>query len=388
MKKSNLLISTLALTMGVVAPMALTNAVAPLQVVATEKDHDHDHDHDHEHEHEAGYEGVDNIIVAITADGYVTLHGDHPHSFSGKVPEDAKISKDLVTDKKGEVISEHHAGQVVKVDGEFLFLPNGKEKELIVDIAEAGSGHDYEHEHEHDEEVHKEDVVAKEGDHYMVIHGDHLHEMPVADFTEEQQKEIDQYLKENPGLKEKFEKKIKAYQGEFEDADVKDRELKDWAGEWQSVYPYLTDGTLDPVMEKKAEKKPEKSAEEYKQYYETGYKTDVKEIKIDDTTITFIKEDGTELKGEYKSAGYEILTYESGKRGVRYLFDKVGGDEEAFQSIQFSDHNIEPTPGLTHYHIYFANETQEELLKEMDHWPTYYPKAWSGEEILHDQLNH
>lgn len=37
------------------------------------------------------------------------------------------------------------------------------------------------------------------------------------------------------------------YNGYFEDSAVKDRTLSDYAGEWQSVYPYLLDGTLDQV---------------------------------------------------------------------------------------------------------------------------------------------
>lgn len=36
-------------------------------------------------------------------------------------------------------------------------------------------------------------------------------------------------------------------------AKLKDRTLGDYKGNWQSVYPYLKDGTLDEVMEHKAE---------------------------------------------------------------------------------------------------------------------------------------
>ena len=39
----------------------------------------------------------------------------------------------------------------------------------------------------------------------------------------------------------------------FADSDVQDRSLSDWDGDWQSVYPYLQDGVLDEVMERKAE---------------------------------------------------------------------------------------------------------------------------------------
>jgi zinc transport system substrate-binding protein len=46
----------------------------------------------------------------------------------------------------------------------------------------------------------------------------------------------------------------KIYAGYFEDSQIKDRPLSDYAGDWQSVYPYLKDGRLDPVWEHKAEK--------------------------------------------------------------------------------------------------------------------------------------
>ena len=48
----------------------------------------------------------------------------------------------------------------------------------------------------------------------------------------------------------------------FADSDVQDRSLVDWDGDWQSVYPYLQDGVLDEVMERKAET-GDKTAEEY-----------------------------------------------------------------------------------------------------------------------------
>src|SRR3954465_1292681 len=42
------------------------------------------------------------------------------------------------------------------------------------------------------------------------------------------------------------------YKGYFEDSQVTDRSLSDWEGDWQSVYPYLQDGTLDEVFAYKA----------------------------------------------------------------------------------------------------------------------------------------
>ncbi|MGX7106931.1 metal-binding protein ZinT [Hutsoniella sourekii] len=174
-------------------------------------------------------------------------------------------------------------------------------------------------------------------------------------------------------------------EGKFEDSEVSDRELSDWAGEWQSVFPYLKDGSLDEVMNHKAES-GEMTAEEYKEYYTKGYQTDVDKINITEDSIEFIRGEES-VTGKYEYQGYEILTYESGKKGVRYLFSKVDGDEAAPQSVQFSDHEIGPTK-VGHYHIYFGDQSHEDLLEEMDNWPTYYPNQMDGQAIKEEMLHH
>lgn len=176
-----------------------------------------------------------------------------------------------------------------------------------------------------------------------------------------------------------------AAEGIFEDTEVKDRSLSDWAGEWQSVFPYLEDGTLDEIFEHKAEE-GDKTAEEYKEYYTVGYQSEVEKIGIYQDLISFYVDD-VWVAGNYEYGGYEILTYESGKKGVRYLFDKVDGDAKAPNSVQFSDHIIAPEKSA-HYHIYFSDSSQEELLKEMDNWPTFYPASLSASDIVHEMLYH
>ncbi|WP_430609347.1 metal ABC transporter solute-binding protein, Zn/Mn family [Enterococcus sp. DIV0876] len=182
------------------------------------------------------------------------------------------------------------------------------------------------------------------------------------------------------------EKEKTVYNGYFEDSAVEDRPLSDWAGDWQSVYPYLEDGTLDQVFDYKAKQSQKMSAEEYKAYYTTGYQTDVANIVITDQTMTFIFDDGTEKEATYTYAGKKILTYEAGNRGVRYLF-QTDDEDAAFKYIQFSDHAITPEEAH-HFHIYFGNDSQEALLEEMDHWPTYYPTNMSGLEIAQEMLAH
>ncbi|MEX0954309.1 MAG: metal-binding protein ZinT [Rhizobiaceae bacterium] len=174
------------------------------------------------------------------------------------------------------------------------------------------------------------------------------------------------------------------YKGYFDDGQIKDRALSDWEGDWQSVFPYLEDGTLDPVMADKAEQ-GDKSAEEYRAYYEAGYRTDVDRIVIDGDRVAFYK-GGDPIEGDYAADGYEILTYAKGNRGVRFVFKRIGGNEDAPQYIQFSDHRIAPERS-DHYHLYWGDD-RKALLGELTNWPTYYPSSLSGEQIASEMMAH
>ncbi|MEQ8921853.1 MAG: ZinT/AdcA family metal-binding protein, partial [Roseovarius sp.] len=143
------------------------------------------------------------------------------------------------------------------------------------------------------------------------------------------------------------------YKGYFEDSQIEARALSDWEGDWQSVYPYLMDGSLAPVMEHKAEH-GDKTAEEYRAYYEIGYATDVDRIEIAGDQVTFHEGDSS-VSGTYADDGYEILTYKKGNRGVRFIFEKTEGDEDAPDYIQFSDHRIAPAKA-DHYHLYWGDD--------------------------------
>jgi len=202
-------------------------------------------------------------------------------------------------------------------------------------------------------------------------------------------KNIDKALNDNIKVKDnkQHEKHTKAIEdGYFKDSQVKDRALTDYKGEWQSVYPYLKDGTLDDVMQHKAEEDDSMTAKEYKAYYDKGYKTDIENIKITNDTITFEK-NGEKKTGKYKYDGKDILKYEKGNRGVRYTFKlDENGDSSLPKYVQFSDHNIAPKKAH-HFHI-FVGDDKEKVLKELDNWPTYYPKALNSKEIKEEMLAH
>ncbi|WP_111539175.1 ZinT family metal-binding protein [Palleronia aestuarii] len=174
------------------------------------------------------------------------------------------------------------------------------------------------------------------------------------------------------------------YSGYFDDNQIEARPLSNWEGDWQSVYPHLQDSTLAPVMAHKAET-GEMTAEEYTAYYEIGYETDVDRIVIEGDTVTFHR-GGETVEGRYVDGGYEVLTYEAGNRGVRYIFEKAGGDEAAPRVIQFSDHAIAPMDA-DHYHLYWGDD-REALLEEVTNWPTYYPSSLGPAEIVDEMMAH
>lgn len=182
------------------------------------------------------------------------------------------------------------------------------------------------------------------------------------------------------------EKTLQASKGIFNDADVKDRSLNDWQGIWESVNPLLLNGKLDVVLENKAKKNKDKTVEEYREYYKKGYATDINSIGIENNVIEFTQ-NGVVSRCEYNYAGYKILNYTSGKKGVRYLFECKDANSKAPKFIQFSDHIIEPQPS-GHFHLYMGNESQEKLLSQLENWPTYYPYTLTDEQVVHEMLYH
>ncbi|MQS64999.1 metal-binding protein ZinT [Escherichia coli] len=178
----------------------------------------------------------------------------------------------------------------------------------------------------------------------------------------------------------------KAANGVFDDANVQNRTLSDWDGVWQSVYPLLQSGKLDPVFQKKADADKTKTFAEIKDYYHKGYATDIEMIGIEDGIVEFHRNNET-TSCKYDYDGYKILTYKSGKKGVRYLFECKDPESKAPKYIQFSDHIITPRKS-SHFHIFMGNDSQQSLLNEMENWPTYYPYQLSSEEVVEEMMSH
>ena len=176
------------------------------------------------------------------------------------------------------------------------------------------------------------------------------------------------------------------YRGFFYNDEIGDRDLSDWEGDWQSVYPYLQSGDLDEVFEAKAAESDTMDFDDYVEYYDIGYETDVDRIVIEDDSFTFYYQDGNDYTAEYEYDGYEVLNYQRGNRGVRFIFSSVEGSEEMPQYIQFSDHIISPNES-DHFHLYWGDD-HDELIDEVTNWPTYYPSELDSEGLVQDMLAH
>ena len=145
----------------------------------------------------------------------------------------------------------------------------------------------------------------------------------------------------------------------FEDDEVQDRSLSDWAGDWQSAYPFVLDGTLDDAFAAMAEK-GEMTAEEYKTYYQNGYKTDITNIDIEGNHIEFTYDDGKKVGSNYKYVGYYIQNWSTGTKAAMYRFEAEDKDSGAPIYIELNDHMIEPA--AEHFHIRMSNESFDAIV--------------------------
>ncbi|MEJ7542366.1 zinc ABC transporter substrate-binding lipoprotein AdcA [Staphylococcus intermedius] len=384
-----------------------------------EEAHEHGESHEeHEHHHHGGYDPhvwldpqMDKKFVTAIRDDLSKRDPEHKAEYEKNAD---KVLKDLDSiDKELKDVTKDHQGHAVFISHESLgyladrygFVQKGVQSlnaedpsqkeltEIVKEINDTGAKYIL-----YEENVANKvtDTIRKETDaqplkfnNMEAVSKDQEKDATYQSLMKENVKNIEKALNDKIKVEDDkaANKHSKAIQdGYFKDDQVKDRDLSDYAGEWQSVYPLLKDGTLDEVFEHKAEDKGDKSAKEYKAYYDKGYKTDVEKIKITDNQITFTK-NGKSMTGTYSYDGKDILKYDGGNRGVRYTFKLEGDASEGLPKyVQFSDHNIAPTK-TGHFHIFTGND-RDKVLKELENWPTYYPADLSKEEVKDEMLAH
>ena len=172
----------------------------------------------------------------------------------------------------------------------------------------------------------------------------------------------------------------------FEDDEVKDRSLSDWAGEWQSAYPLVLDGSLDEAWKHKSED-GSMTAEEYKDHYTIGYKTDISSVKIDGDNVTFTYDDGKTVSSDYEYTGYFIQNWSTGTKAAMYRFEAVDKESGAPVYIEFNDHMIEPEKA-EHFHLRMSNESYDAIVDPEGNWPTFFDAALTPDEVCDEVIGH
>ena len=156
-------------------------------------------------------EGIqaEQIVIKITAQGYVTSHGDHYHYYNGKVPYDALFSEELLMKdpnyklKDGDIVNEVKGGYIIKVDGKYyVYLKDAAHADNVRTKDEINR---QKQEHGKDEKgpsaevsvaklqgryttddgyvFNASDIIKDTGDGYIVPHGGHYHFIPKSDLS-------------------------------------------------------------------------------------------------------------------------------------------------------------------------------------------------------------
>ncbi|MDS8380122.1 pneumococcal-type histidine triad protein [Streptococcus pneumoniae] len=158
-------------------------------------------------------EGInaEQIVIKITAQGYVTSHGDHYHYYNGKVPYDAIISEELLMKdpnyqlKDSDIVNEIKGGYVIKVDGKYyVYLKDAAHADNIrtkEEIKRQKQEHSSNHGVDSNDKAvvaaraqgryttddgyifNASDIIEDTGDAYIVPHGNHFHYIPKSDLS-------------------------------------------------------------------------------------------------------------------------------------------------------------------------------------------------------------
>ena len=172
----------------------------------------------------------------------------------------------------------------------------------------------------------------------------------------------------------------------FTEADVEDRTIADFAGEWQSIYPYMLDGTLDEALEHAAEE-GDMTVEELSEYYKSGFETDIDRLVVEGNSMTFHTAEG-ETTITYEYDGFVFLNYEDmDAQSALYRFKAVGDVDGALKYVLFADHNHEAGPA-EHFHLNFSEDGNITTEQTLEKFATYFPASFTGAQIAEEMAAH
>ena len=164
-----------------------------------------------------------------------------------------------------------------------------------------------------------------------------------------------------------------------------DRDLSDYEGEWQSLYPFMDENFKNETVSYMAEAEGFDDENEAWDFFYKGNETDIRYVNIKGSTIEFVKEDGTKETGTYEYDGFYSDCW--GETSIRYQFKNTGKNSDAPAYVQFDDHLNYPSKA-EHFHLYCGDDAKA-MLDIKYNWPTYYPAdIQSEDDMIHEFLKH
>lgn len=186
-----------------------------------------------------------------------------------------------------------------------------------------------------------------------------------------------------------------SHEGEdFDPADVKDRPMSDFDGDWISGIPLIDDGSLDVYIEHSAEEN-DVSFKEQKESLLTRWASDYDNISIDDSTLTI-----NNISAEYEYKGYQLIESDHGS-SVWYNYEISASIQDMPTYITFNDHSHgaddhyhdDEHGEISHFHLKYGDESFDSIINNNEWAPFYFDASHSNAEIgefmaPHDDHDH
>lgn len=164
-------------------------------------------------------------------------------------------------------------------------------------------------------------------------------------------------------------------------AEVKDRPLQDFSGQWISGIPLIQDGSLEAYIQHTAEEK-EISAGEQKAALLKNWASDYDRIGLKDNTLTIGK-----LSGAYGYKGFRIVESDHGT-SVWYLYQIAAPITGLPSYLALNDHGHggeeeehKEHEEIGHMHVKYGEDGFDALLAKEEWAAFYFDSSYSGEEI-------
>lgn len=171
--------------------------------------------------------------------------------------------------------------------------------------------------------------------------------------------------------------------GDADLSDIRDRALTDWLGDWQSVLPYIQDGSMDSFISAKSVETETTHLTQWVRYLKQ-FATSYTNITIEDGRASFVSQIGT-VSANYHYNGYMIAESSHGP-AVWYTYQCDQPESGAPLYLAFNDHG-HGIPGehdgeeVGHYHLRYSYEDIDGLVSLGEWSPTFFTQGATPQQM-------